>query len=111
VRVIQRRYGACLALEPFGELLLGNLDGDGAIQPSVTGLVHFAHAARANRRKNLVGPPNELRRPETCVQQFYFTKTCESPREGLRLENAVPFGDPAKRRHVNRWEPDLLIPD
>src|SRR5580704_6023735 len=55
VRVIQRRYGACLALEPFGELLLGNLDGDGAIQPSVTGLVHFAHATGANRRKNLVG--------------------------------------------------------
>jgi hypothetical protein len=37
-----------------GELLVGNLDGDNAIQARVAGLVDFSHAARAKGRGDLV---------------------------------------------------------
>jgi hypothetical protein len=42
------------ALEALRELLVGNLDGDGAIQSRVASLVHFSHAASAQRRNDLV---------------------------------------------------------
>jgi hypothetical protein len=42
--MIQRRNGLGLALEPLGELLLGNLDGDFAAKPCISGPIHFAGA-------------------------------------------------------------------
>ena len=42
------RYGASLALETFIKLVLGDRDGDEAIETRVAGLAHFAHAARTD---------------------------------------------------------------
>ena len=54
VGMIQRRDSARFALESFAELGLGNLDRDDAIEARVAGLVHLAHAARADGRKDFV---------------------------------------------------------
>jgi len=43
--MIQRRHGACFALEPLRELVLRNLDGDFAAQASIGGAIYFAHPA------------------------------------------------------------------
>ena len=56
VRMIQRRHGARFALEAFGELLLGDLDGDDAVEPRVARLPHLAHAARADGARISYGP-------------------------------------------------------
>src|SRR5262249_18909273 len=53
--VIQRGDGARFALEAFGKLLAGNLDSDHAVEAAVAGVVDLPHAARADRRDDLVG--------------------------------------------------------
>jgi hypothetical protein len=61
MRVVEARHCARFALEPLPSLRMGrqvsgkDLDGDGAIQPSVSSTVHLAHPARAERAKDLVG--------------------------------------------------------
>src|SRR5213593_315345 len=40
---------------PVRELLAGNLDRDNAVEAGVARLVHFAHAAGADRREDFVG--------------------------------------------------------
>src|SRR5450759_5368689 len=54
VGMIQRGDSSRLALEAVGELLLGDLDGDRAVQPRVARSVHVAHAAGADGREDLV---------------------------------------------------------
>ena len=53
--MIQRGDGTSLVLEPLGVLGPEALDGHDTIDPRVTGLPHFAHAARAEGRDELVG--------------------------------------------------------
>ena len=61
VRVIQRGHGARLTLEPPQPLRIGadiawqDLDGDVTAEAGVLREVDLAHAARAERRENLVG--------------------------------------------------------
>jgi hypothetical protein len=55
VRVIERSHYSRLALEAFGEIFLGDLDCDDAIQASVARLVHLSHAARADQREDFIG--------------------------------------------------------
>ena len=61
VRIVQRRDGAGFLLEALARFGIGrqragqDLDGHRAIQPGVTGAVNLAHAARADRRDDLVG--------------------------------------------------------
>ena len=61
VRVGQLGDGPRFTVEPFAELRTGgecgrqDLDGDGAIEPRVTGFEHLAHATGADRREDLVG--------------------------------------------------------
>ena len=52
--MIQRRDRVGLALKTIGELLRGNLDRDVAIQPRIARLPHFAHAAFADGRDDLI---------------------------------------------------------
>ena len=47
VRMVQRSDSPRFALEAFAELALGNFQGDDAVQSTVAGLVHVAHATRA----------------------------------------------------------------
>lgn len=60
--MIQRGYRARLLLEtPQAVHVLGqgrgeDLDRDLAPEPRIFGAIYFAHAARADRRDNLVGP-------------------------------------------------------
>ncbi len=60
MRVVQAGDGLRLALEPLleirvrGDVLGEHLDGDGAVQPGVTGFVDLTHASRANGREDLV---------------------------------------------------------
>src|SRR5271163_2418296 len=42
-------------LKALGELFLGKLDGDDAIETRVARFVHLAHPTSADGRKNLVG--------------------------------------------------------
>jgi hypothetical protein len=53
--MIESGYGSGFALEAFGELLIGSLERDNSIQARVAGLVHFAHATRADGREDFVG--------------------------------------------------------
>ena len=61
VRIVQRRDDAGFLLEALARFRIGrqragqDLDGDRAIEPGVTGAVDLAHAARADRRDDLVG--------------------------------------------------------
>ena len=61
VGMVQRRENFGLALKPretlrvLSESRRQNLDRYFAIKLGVSGPIYFAHAARANRRKNLVG--------------------------------------------------------
>src|SRR5712692_6127038 len=52
--MIQRGDSAGLALEALAKLFGADLDGDHPVEPRVARFVHFAHAARANGRKDLV---------------------------------------------------------
>src|SRR5882672_11227306 len=54
VGVIQSRDGARFALEPFGEFLAGDLDGDHSVQASVACLIDLAHTPGANQGEDLV---------------------------------------------------------
>ena len=60
VRVVQRRNCARLAVEPEAQRFVvavfnrERLDGDGAIEPRVDGLVDLAHAARPDGGHDLV---------------------------------------------------------
>ncbi len=54
VRMIERRDRAGFGLEPFAEAVVRYLEGDYPIQAGVTGPVNLAHAARCNKRQNLV---------------------------------------------------------
>ena len=56
VGMIQRRHGACLALEPLIEFHSGDLQRDRTSQPGIMRLVHPAHAARAQHRFDAVRP-------------------------------------------------------
>ena len=51
VRMIERGHGTGFALEPFAELLGGELDGDLPTQAGVAGPIDFAHA-----RQRQAGP-------------------------------------------------------
>ena len=61
VRMVQGRDGARFALETFfgfricRKVLEQNFDGHGAVEACVPGAIHLAHAARPERRLNLVG--------------------------------------------------------
>lgn len=61
MRVVQRRGRPGFSLEPVPrhrvvrQFTREDFEGDRAIQASVTGLVHFAHAAGAQRRGDLIG--------------------------------------------------------
>jgi hypothetical protein len=56
IRMLQAGDGAGLAFEasaqivPVGDELREDFDGDGAVEPRVASLPHFAHPARAERR-------------------------------------------------------------
>ena len=53
--MIQRRDRASFALESLGVLGLEALDRDDTIDPRVTGLPYFPHAARAQGTDDFVG--------------------------------------------------------
>jgi hypothetical protein len=53
--MIQRRDGASLAPESVGVLGFEVLDRDDTIDPRVTGLPHFPHAAGAQGADDFVG--------------------------------------------------------
>ena len=61
MRMVQRSNGTGLALESGAQILaLGDvfgqdLDGDGAVEASVAGPVHFAHSSSADRGEHFVG--------------------------------------------------------
>jgi hypothetical protein len=55
VGMVQRSDGMRLALEALAEAVVAFLDGDGAVQARVARLPDFAHAAFAQRPKDLVG--------------------------------------------------------
>jgi hypothetical protein len=61
MRVIQTGDNLCFALKPLfareigGNFWRKNLDGDCALQTSVTRTVHLPHAASAQRRLDLIG--------------------------------------------------------
>ena len=61
VWVVELRDRLRLALESLpslgalGEVSRKDLDGDGAVEPCVVGLVDLAHASRTYRREDLVG--------------------------------------------------------
>jgi len=55
VWVIQRRDRARLPLESFRRLILGYFDSDNSVQPSIAGLVHFAHPTGADGLEDFVG--------------------------------------------------------
>src|SRR5580704_11361016 len=59
--MVQSRNRACFASEALGELRFGHFDCDIPIQPGIVGLIHLAHAARADGREDLV-------RPELCAR-------------------------------------------
>ena len=48
MRVVQRRHRTGLALEPFRELLFGNLDGDDAVEAGVARSPDLTHAPSAD---------------------------------------------------------------
>src|SRR5215472_17342035 len=55
VRMIERRNGARLALEPFTVRRTEDLDRDGSVQTRVSGFPDFSHPARADGGKDLIG--------------------------------------------------------
>ena len=55
VGMVECRDRTRFALEPFGELCVGDLDCDWAIEPRVAGPIHVAHATGPQRRGDFVG--------------------------------------------------------
>ncbi len=99
VGMIQRRQHFGFTLEASQAVRMmrqcrgQNFYGDIAVELCVASAVHFTHAARAERRKNLVGAqssPCGERHME--LIQLKFTGS----RSGLGLGNGVPFLDPAR---------------
>src|ERR1041384_6019412 len=70
VRVVQRRHRPRFALEAVAELFFGNLDGDIASHPRVTGAVNFTHTASADGRENLVRTQAVTGREHSDLAQF-----------------------------------------
>src|SRR6516165_7298315 len=115
--MIQRGDRTRFPLEALRKLLLGNLDRDGAIKPRIAGLVYLAHAARANRREDLVGPElcpaiqGHYCAPSS-APRFIFPRyfalcgyPCQSPERsgwpsGLRGADAARSGLPSGRRSI-----------
>jgi hypothetical protein len=56
VGMVQGRHRSGLILEALRELSLRNFDSDDAAKPCVPRLIHFAHSAGPDRRKDLIGP-------------------------------------------------------
>ena len=56
VRMVQRGNRARFTFEPFAEWSVDGFDGDDPIEPRVAGFEDFTHAARADRREDLVRP-------------------------------------------------------
>jgi len=56
IGMIQRGDGAGFPLEALAEILVRNLDGDGAIEARVARTIHLAHTARAHGRGDLIRP-------------------------------------------------------
>jgi hypothetical protein len=54
--MIQRRDGFGFTLKSLAELRAGDFDRDDAIQPRVSGAIHFSHTARTDGRKDFVRP-------------------------------------------------------
>jgi hypothetical protein len=88
VGMVQRARRPRFALETgaaagrLGSLLIEDLDGDIAAQPQIAGAVHFAHSARAQRRKNLVRPELGSRGQTQRFAMILPQRTCQRP--GLR---------------------------
>ena len=61
IGMIQRRDGARFPLEALAEILVRNLDGDGAIEAHIARTIYLAHAARADGRDDLVRPQSGSR--------------------------------------------------
>ena len=55
VGMVQGRDGAGFVFEALGEALLGDFDGDSAVEARVASLPHLAHPALAEGREKLVG--------------------------------------------------------
>lgn len=55
VGMVQLGDGAAFTLEALGKLFAGSFDRNFAVEAGVAGLVDFAHAARADARKDFVG--------------------------------------------------------
>ena len=72
VGMIERRDGPNLTVESFAETLGGDLDGHVAAQPGVPRLVHLPHAARAQRRENLIAAEaRPARKRHRVLVRFY----------------------------------------
>src|SRR5579864_9656454 len=71
VGMVQGRDRVRFALEALGELLVGNLDGDGAIQPRIASFVDLAHAARADGRDDLIGSQPSSSRQGHKIERLY----------------------------------------
>jgi len=71
VGMVQRGDGVRFALEALGKLLIGNFDGDDAIQSRVAGLVDFAHAAGTEGRSDLVRTQPSSGRQRHKVERLY----------------------------------------
>ena len=54
VGMVERRHRAGLALEAFGELLLGSLDGDNAVETRISRLPHLTPPALPYGLQNFV---------------------------------------------------------
>src|ERR1700681_4939298 len=78
VGVVQRGNRMGFAGKALGELRGGNFDRDVAIQAWIARPIYLTHATCTDRRKDLVGPQTSSGRQRHVVEQFYFTKWCES---------------------------------
>src|ERR1700741_1809379 len=70
VGMIQRGDGARFPLEALRELILGNFQGNDAIQPRVASPLYLPHAARTDQGENLV-------RAEPGSRVHRFTPVCQ----------------------------------
>ena len=96
VGVIQRRNRARLALEAGAELLVGELDGDGAAEARVDGAKDFAHAALAELAFDLVwsqasarGQFGEVKSSSSCGAFWMAGRSRNSP--PVRVQEATPL--------------------
>jgi hypothetical protein len=77
--MIQRSDCLGFALKALRKLRGGNFDRNIAIQAWIARPIYLTHATCADKRKDLVGPQASSGRQRHVVEQFYFTKWCESP--------------------------------